>query len=115
MSEILYEYNPCVRKGKYIHSTQKKPKKYEPKAQKRNLDKTRCHKMVEPIEIIDDKDSLTELMEILSTQNVLKWNNNYDNLYKQYDLDEIEEFKQGYITIKQKFYQEYWNRIFKMY
>ena len=30
-------------------------------------------------------------------------------------LDEIEEFKQGYITIKQKFYQEYWNRIFKMY
>jgi hypothetical protein len=111
MTEIIdYEYTPCIRKGKYIQTTHKK-KKYEPKAQKRN--RTRYQKMTEQYILNDNKDSLTELMEILNTENTLKWNSNYDNIYKEYNLEEIEEFKQGYINIKKKLRE--WTHIFQIY
>ena len=114
-SEITeYEYSPCIRKGKQSKK-QKKQKKYEPKAQKRNLNQTRRHKIINAqIDALNDsKDSLTELMEILNTENILKWNSNYDQLYKEYELEEIEELKRGYLNIQHKLCEEYWNKLYE--
>ena len=109
--EMTYEYNPCIRKGKYRH-TYKKPKKYEPKAHKWNLNQSRRHKIIESeIDAFHDtKDSLTELIEILNTENVLKWNSNYEQVYKEYNLEEIEELKNGYLTIQYKICEDMWEK-----
>ena len=100
------EYNPCIRKGKQS----KKHKKYEPKAQKRNI--TRRHKsdqITQITQITQASDSLTELIEILNTENMHKWNCKYDQMYKEYNLGEIEECKRGYLNIQRNICKEYWN------
>lgn len=66
MTEMIeYDYNPCVRKGKYTQIVQKKKKKYEPKAQKRNLDKTHRHKIINiELDALDDNKHVTEFIGI---------------------------------------------------
>ena len=97
------EYNPCIRKGKQS----KKHKKYEPKAQKRNI--TRRHKSDQVTQVTQASDSLTELIEILNTENMHKWNCKYDQMYKEYNLGEIEDCKRGYLNIQRNICKEYWN------
>jgi len=53
----------------------------------------------------DDKDALTELIEILNSENVEKWNKNCEMLYKEYNLEEIKECKMGYESIQYKLYR----------
>ena len=53
----------------------------------------------------DDKDALTELIEILNSENVEKWNKNCELLYKEYNLEEIKECKMGYESIQYKLYR----------
>jgi hypothetical protein len=106
MSEITEQAYSRLRKVKHTKK-QKKEKKYEPKSQKRNLNKSRCHKIINTqIDVLhDNKDALTELIEILNSEDANKWDNNCELLYKEYNLVEIKECKMGYDSIQYKLSQ----------
>lgn len=103
-----YEYIPSARKGKY-NEKKKKLKKYEPKAQKRNLNQTRRHKIInaEIDAFNDNMDMMAVLIDILNTENIVKWNIEYEELYKEYDLAEIKGLKKGYMGIQHKEFEEW--------
>ena len=67
--------------------------------------KKRKHEQKEQNVLDDNKDALTELIEILNSENVEKWNKNCELLYKEYNLEEIKECKMGYESIQYKLYR----------
>lgn len=111
-SEYEKEYEKeYIQFQKIKYTKKKKEKKYEPKSQKRNLNKSRCYKIINAHNdvLYDSKDSLTELIEILNSENVDKWDKNCELLYKEYSLEEIKECKMGYESIQYKLCKDYVN------
>ena len=78
------EYTP--RKKQQIVKPQKKQKMYTPKAQKRlkTNDYNTFNSQVDTLH--DTKDALVDLIEILNTENILKWDRNCEQLYNEYSL-----------------------------
>ena len=112
------EYTPRKSKKRQIIKPQKKQKKYTPKSQKQNLIKTKDYKTFNTqVDVLhDNKDALLDLIEILNTENILKWDSNYEQLYKEYSLEEVEEYKKGYdnihYRIREDYLKNYYNRYF---
>ena len=115
-SDSDFEYTPRKSKKQQIIKPQKKQKMYTPKAQKRlkTNDYKTFNSQVDALH--DTKDSLVELIEILNTENILKWDRNCEQLYKEYSLEEVEEYKKGYENIHYKIREDhlkkYYNRYF---
>jgi hypothetical protein len=94
------EYIPCIRKGKnkprYV-----KLKKYEAKAQKMNLIRSKNYKV-----IYDDSKTTVDirfktLLEHLKTRNTRDWNSDYEYLYTNvYKLYNIEEYAKQYKALQ---------------
>ena len=53
--------------------------------------------------------------EILNTENIHKWDSNYEKLYKEYGLEEIEECKKGYENIHYKIREDYLKNYYNRY
>ena len=112
-----FEYTPRKSKKQQIAKPQKKQKMYTPKAQKRNLIKTKDYKTFNShVDALhDSKDTLLELIEILNTENILKWDRNCELLYKEYDLKEVENYKKGYENIHYKIREDYLKKYYDRY
>jgi len=100
--------------SEYTPRKSKKQKMYTPKAQKRPKTKDYNTFNCQVDALHDTKDSLVELIEILNTENILKWDRNCEQLYKEYSLEEVEEYKKGYENIHYKIREDhlkkYYNR-----
>jgi len=97
------EYNPCIRKGKRKAKYVKKLKKYEPKAQKMNLIRSKTYKVINDnlSTPVHDETKFKALLEILKTKNIYKWNTDYEYLYTtSYKLCDIEEYVKQYEALK---------------
>ena len=96
------EYNPCIRKGKrktkYV-----KLKKYEAKAQKMNLIRSKTYKVINDnlSTPVHDETKFKALLEILKTKNIYEWNTDYEYLYTtSYKLCDIEEYVKQYEALQ---------------
>lgn len=95
---LSFEYNPCIRKGKY-KPVYKKQKKYEAKSQKMNLICSQRHKLIDETRI-DSKSMYNEVINILNKGLYSEWNDNYYYLYTQvYHLDNDKELAKKYQKI----------------
>ena len=97
------KYNPCIRKGKRKAKYVKKLKKYEAKAQKMNLIRSKNHKVIDSDfnAIVYTEHTLNELLEILKTSDIYNWNDDYEYLYeKVYYLNRIDKYKTQYEIIQ---------------
>lgn len=117
-SDTDFEYTPRKSKKQQIAKPQKKQKMYTPKAQKQVKTKNYNTFNSEVDTLHDTKDTLLELIDILNTENVLKWDSNCEQLYKEYSLEEVEEYKKGYENIHYKIREDhlkkYYNRFWML-
>jgi len=96
------EYNPFIRKGKrkakYV-----KLKKYEAKAQKMNLIRSKTFKVINDnlSTAVHDETKFKALLEILKTKNIYEWNTDFEYLYTtSYKLCDIEEYVKQYEALQ---------------
>lgn len=88
-----FELNPCIRKGKY-KSTYKKHNKYEAKIQRVNLIRSKRDKLLinnwhtninnNKLFIISNDTNIKEMIKILRENDIYKWDNEYEMIYKKY-------------------------------
>ena len=97
------KYNPCIRKGKRKPKYVKKLKKYEAKAQKMNLIRSKTFKVINDnlSTPVHDETKFKALLEILKTKNIYKWNTDFEYLYTtSYKLCDIEEYVKQYEALQ---------------
>ena len=97
------KYNPCIRKGKRKAKYVKKLKKYEAKAQKMNLIRSKTYKVINDnlSTPVHDETKFKALLEILKTKNIYEWNTDFEYLYTtSYNLCDIEEYVKQYEALK---------------
>jgi hypothetical protein len=97
------KYNPCIRKGKRKAKYVKKLKKYEAKAQKMNLIRSKTYKVINDnlSTPVHDETKFKALLEILKTKNIYEWNTDFEYLYTtSYKLCDIEEYVKQYEALK---------------
>jgi hypothetical protein len=96
------EFYPCIRKGK-CKTKYVKLKKYEAKAQKMNLIRSKTFKVINDnlSTAVHDETKFKALLEILKTKNIYKWNTDFEYLYTtSYKLCDIEEYVKQYEALQ---------------
>jgi len=96
------EFYPCIRKGK-CKTKYVKLKKYEAKAQKMNLIRSKTFKVINDnlSTPVHDETKFKALIEILKTKNIYEWNTDFEYLYTtSYKLCDIEEYVKQYEALK---------------
>lgn len=102
----LFEYNPCIRKGKHKPKF-KKQKKYLAKIQKINLIRPKRAKIINNNydSHIFSQYQVNKIINILQKAIWEEWDSNYEFIYNLYKLSEDTELANNYNTIQEKLYE----------